>query len=241
MGSGFGGAVAACRLAQAGVDVAILERGRRFELGSFPRPARAYLRSVARRHDVTSWQRGGAYDVRPLNDVFVVQAAGYGGGSLIYANVQMRPPPDVFDEGWPRGYTRARLDPYYDLVAHMLDVSRASQFERAMLLFRCHSADRQPDQRRGRIGPLGLGRSSTPRFASVTAWVGAAGRGAGGRGVLGIFMKPEEPPLLPPRYSIPHGPGRYEKSVWSGNRGAANPLRSMRSSLRRGGAEDNAG
>jgi cholesterol oxidase len=122
VGSGFGGAVAACRLAQAGVDVAILERGRRFEPGSFPRPARPYLRSVALRHDVMSWDRGGLYDVRPLNDVFVVQAAGYGGGSLIYANVQMRPPADVFEDGWPPGYTRAALDPYYDLVAHMLDV-----------------------------------------------------------------------------------------------------------------------
>ena len=29
--SGFGGAVAACRLAQAGVDLAVLDRGRRFE------------------------------------------------------------------------------------------------------------------------------------------------------------------------------------------------------------------
>jgi cholesterol oxidase len=113
VGSGFGGAVAACRLAQAGVDVAILERGRRFEPGTFPRPARA---------DTMYWHRGGPYDVRPLNDVLVVQAAGYGGGSLIYANVQMRPPPDAFDDGWPRGYSRAVLDPYYDLVAHMLDV-----------------------------------------------------------------------------------------------------------------------
>ena len=113
VGSGFGGAVAACRLAQAGVDVAILERGRRFEPGSYPRPARA---------DTMHWHRGGPYDVRPLNDVLVVQGAGYGGGSLIYANVQMRPPSDVFEEGWPSGYSRAALDPYYDLVAHMLDV-----------------------------------------------------------------------------------------------------------------------
>jgi choline dehydrogenase-like flavoprotein len=37
IGSGFGGAVAACRLAQAGIDVAVVERGRRYPPGSFPR------------------------------------------------------------------------------------------------------------------------------------------------------------------------------------------------------------
>lgn len=37
IGSGFGGAVFACRLAQAGLDVAILERGRRYPAGAFPR------------------------------------------------------------------------------------------------------------------------------------------------------------------------------------------------------------
>jgi cholesterol oxidase len=114
VGSGFGGAVAACRLAQAGVDVAILERGRRFTFGTFPRVEGAGVDSML-------WQRGGAYDVRPLNDVLVVQAAGYGGGSLIYANVQMRPPVAAFHEGWPRAYSRTALDPY-DLVAHMLDI-----------------------------------------------------------------------------------------------------------------------
>ena len=30
VGSGFGGAVSACRLAQAGVDIGLIERGRRF-------------------------------------------------------------------------------------------------------------------------------------------------------------------------------------------------------------------
>ena len=64
-----------------------------------------------------NWQHGGPWDARPFNDVFVVQGAGYDGGSLIDANVQIRPPADVLDGGWPSGYSRATLDPYYDLVA----------------------------------------------------------------------------------------------------------------------------
>ena len=108
VGSGFGGAVAACRLAQAGIAVAVVERGRRFGYGGFPRPARGRI-------DRMLWHEGGPYDVKALNDIVVVQAAGYGGGSLIYANVQMRPPADLFDDGWPHGLTRSTLDPYYDV------------------------------------------------------------------------------------------------------------------------------
>ncbi|GAB2463980.1 GMC oxidoreductase [Xylanimonas ulmi] len=115
VGSGFGGAVAAARLAQAGQSVAVLERGRRWSPGDFPR-------------DDTSLDRGwlwakdrGLYDVRWLDTMIGVQAAGWGGGSLVYANVFTRPPHEVF-ESWPDGFDRASLDPYYNLAAHMLGV-----------------------------------------------------------------------------------------------------------------------
>jgi cholesterol oxidase len=117
IGSGFGGAVAGCRLAQAGLNVAIVERGRRYGRGDFPRdwndPANGWL-----------WQAGqGLFDVRPFGDMTIVQGAGWGGGSLIYANVHLRAPADVFHNGWPVGYSRAALDRYYDLVAYMLDIA----------------------------------------------------------------------------------------------------------------------
>ena len=117
VGSGFGGAVAGCRLAQAGVDVAVVERGRRWAPGSFPeslrRPGSGWL--WAHRH--------GLYDVGPLTGVLSIRAAGWGGGSLVYANVAMRPAPEVFEEEWPAPYRRPMLDPYFDLAAHMLEVT----------------------------------------------------------------------------------------------------------------------
>jgi cholesterol oxidase len=117
IGTGFGGAVAACRLAQAGLSVAVLERGRRYDTNPFPRnwnnPFDGWLWSSDQ----------GLFDVKLCQEMTVVQSAGLGGGSLIYANVQMRAPEAVFDQGWPRSYNRAALDPYYDLVAYMLDIN----------------------------------------------------------------------------------------------------------------------
>jgi choline dehydrogenase-like flavoprotein len=122
VGTGFGGAVTACRLAQAGFEVELLERGRRYNLSDFPAlPKAGELLPDSRRW---TWLGSrGLWDLRNLDGVTVVQAAGYGGGSLAYANVHLRPPPVVFDEGWPvdcRG--RSGLDPYFELVAYTLDV-----------------------------------------------------------------------------------------------------------------------
>ncbi len=123
VGSGFGGAVAACRLAQAGFAVVLLERGRRYESGDFPPlPGSGDLLPDSRR-----WLWGpehGLWDVEDLGEIVSMTAAGYGGGSLIYANVHLRPPRQVFDERWPRAYQQRRgLDDYFDLVASMLEVA----------------------------------------------------------------------------------------------------------------------
>ncbi len=117
VGSGFGGAVAVARLAQAGRRVAVIERGRRWTAGDFPRDASSLDRRWL-------WETSrGLYDVRWLEHMISVQGAGYGGGSLIYANVFARPPAEVFDSDWPDGYDRASLDPYFDLAGHMLEVA----------------------------------------------------------------------------------------------------------------------
>jgi cholesterol oxidase len=48
--------------------------------------------------------------------------AGWGGGSLVYANVFARPSDETFRPYWPDSYSRATLDRYFDLAAHMLEV-----------------------------------------------------------------------------------------------------------------------
>ena len=123
IGTGFGGAVAACRLSQAGLRVRVLERGRRYDKKVGPDQVFPFPR------DFTNFENGwlyaheqGLFDVKPIEEMFIVESAGYGGGSLIYANVHLRPVDDVFNQGWPAGYSRAQLDSYYDLVAYMLDI-----------------------------------------------------------------------------------------------------------------------
>jgi cholesterol oxidase len=109
VGSGFGGGIAACRLAEAGKRVCVLERGRRFGRDDFPdRPEQAPEMLWHPRANP-----GGLFDVRLMKDLTVITAAGVGGGSLVYANVQLRAPSDVFDEGWPAAITAAELDHWY--------------------------------------------------------------------------------------------------------------------------------
>ena len=119
IGSGFGGSIAACRLAQAGHSVVVLERGRRYRPKDFPRDVTDVDALLWRRQ--RRKQSSGLYDLRFFSSLGCLVAAGVGGGSLVYANVHVRPDPVAFqDDRWPAGTDRASLDPYFDRVAAML-------------------------------------------------------------------------------------------------------------------------
>ncbi len=134
VGSGFGGAVAACRLAAAGREVLVLERGRRWEPEDYPRKLGDPWRYDHRRPH----RRNGWFDLRFLdNDMVVVTGAGVGGGSLVYANVCVDAPPEVFDTGWPAQVGADELEPYFERVAEMLRPNRipaAQEPERVRLM-----------------------------------------------------------------------------------------------------------
>ncbi len=150
IGTGFAGAVTACRLAQVGQKICVLERGRRYQPGDFPDfPRQTSVDKAREEADLSGftpspdfsrwfWNIGdgqGLWEVRDLGGVVSAQAAGYGGGSLIYASVHLRTPGEVFEEVdtstgkslWPQPYRRGDdgLDPYYDLAAFMLDIKPA--------------------------------------------------------------------------------------------------------------------
>jgi len=62
----------------------------------------------------------GIFDVRNFQHMDAVVGAGLGGGSLIYANVFMVPPDEVFDDRWPGSCKKSNLLPYYAVSKEVL-------------------------------------------------------------------------------------------------------------------------
>ena len=122
IGSGFGGAVNALRLAEAGRAVLVLERGQRYGLGMFPRDVADSDRVFWRYPFYPRSQ--GLYDIGVFSGSAAVAASGVGGGSLIHTNIHVRPDPAVFDDpAWPAELNRTSLEPHYDTVAEKLKVA----------------------------------------------------------------------------------------------------------------------
>jgi cholesterol oxidase len=116
IGSGFGGSIAAKRFTEAGHTVELLEMGEDWrDLGGAQQSSDPdWLFRLLRDYPADYLQ------TKPK--LLIAQGMGLGGGSLVYSGIHLRAPDQAF-AGWPAGYTRAALDPYYDRVERRLGVA----------------------------------------------------------------------------------------------------------------------
>jgi cholesterol oxidase len=147
VGSGYGGAVCAARLAahrRRGVKIAVLERGREWVPGTFP-ASLAHIDPFSKRASWLQQQLAynplGLFGFHTQGDVTVVSASGLGGASLINCAVVMEAEDAVFRQSaWPEELReKAALRPYYDRA-------------RAMLAPQQTPADRYPPKLRIHLG-----------------------------------------------------------------------------------------
>jgi choline dehydrogenase-like flavoprotein len=144
VGSGFGGSIAAWRLAElytaAGVDprrILVLERGRRYKHTEFRQSMDVgHLSSVYQL--IQSVGGAGTLMAPGPNGGQIVTANAVGGGSNLYLAASLRSPSETFerrdhraDDGddrrmWPAPITRRTLDPYYARAEEGLRVRRPS-------------------------------------------------------------------------------------------------------------------
>ncbi|MBV1921663.1 MAG: twin-arginine translocation signal domain-containing protein, partial [Pseudomonadales bacterium] len=136
IGSGFGGAISAYRLAQAGIQTTVLERGCRWpqdpkrdiHSNDFAPDGRAYWH----RTDITqvtgipfSFDKfGGVLDVTDYDHVSVWRGACVGGGSKVFTGVLIQPEREYFEEIFQDNVDFDEMnDTFYPRVREMLRVS----------------------------------------------------------------------------------------------------------------------
>src|SRR5215831_1463396 len=121
IGSGYGGAITAARLATANLNpkpsICILERGKEWKPGEFPESTVDVV--GAARSDTNPL---GLYELLTHPDISVIKGSGLGGTSLINANVAIRPDREVFDQHfrWPTSLKYDDMTQYYDRAAEIL-------------------------------------------------------------------------------------------------------------------------
>jgi len=126
IGSGYGGAIAASRLARAGREVVVFERGRELLPGEYPDDPVDMVGEVQvdcpEKH---FGSRTALFDFRLNEDMNVIVGCGLGGTSLINANVSLRPESRIFDDShWPvavrEDAKNAMMDRFFGYAEEML-------------------------------------------------------------------------------------------------------------------------
>lgn len=122
VGSGYGGGIAAARLARLGREVCVLERGREIMPGEYPDTAVEFLKEV--QTDTPLGHLGSPmalFDVRYNPEVNVVVGCGLGGTSLINAGICIVPDARVLqDARWPQALRTQSWQEYFARAEQML-------------------------------------------------------------------------------------------------------------------------
>ncbi|MBW4605848.1 MAG: FAD-binding protein [Hassallia sp. WJT32-NPBG1] len=130
IGSGFGGAVAALRLGQAGIDTLVIERGRRWPITSAQNTFATYRKPDGRAawlspktvlfDEVPVDVYTGVLERKDENGISVWSGAGVGGGSLVYNGVTYQPPRELFYQVFPRAIDYGEMDRVYYPRVHSI-------------------------------------------------------------------------------------------------------------------------
>lgn len=120
IGSGFGGSVAAYRLAEKGYRVAVMEMGRRWTPETLPRTSWSLHRWFWR----PKLGLRGFFNIRYFRHVTILHGCAVGGGSITYATTLLRPPDKVWQTGSWTGLAawEAEMPRQYDVARRMLGV-----------------------------------------------------------------------------------------------------------------------
>ena len=133
IGSGFGGAAAATRLVEAGLSVTMIERGpwrdtlpvRSMGLSArapFPRGRRALLDLVRNLNlpflpvGRLTFNRRGLFDIHLGRGLNVICSSGVGGGSHVYAGLNLAPPDPEWWDGVASGLSTTELESSYGRI-----------------------------------------------------------------------------------------------------------------------------
>jgi len=131
VGSGYGGAIAASRLSRArrpdgtSPSVCLLERGEELQPGEYPdSPAAAAAAMQFDSPQLHVGRQTALYDFRVNDELNALVGCGLGGGSLVNANVSLKPDRRVLsDAAWPAAFradVELGLEAGFDRAAEML-------------------------------------------------------------------------------------------------------------------------
>ncbi len=121
IGSGFGGSVSAMRLAEKGYKTAVLERGKRYSADDFPKTNWNIPKFI--------WAPAarcfGIMGINLMDDIWILNGSGVGGGSLVYASTHIKPKRPFYQaEEWrDLADWEADLAPHFETASRMLGVN----------------------------------------------------------------------------------------------------------------------